>query len=61
MNQHTSIGTVGHTPVPNPNIDLQYRDDLKNRLAAIAALIVSATLTFAWVGVLVYVLLMFYF
>jgi hypothetical protein len=61
MNQHTSIGTVGSRPAPQSKVDLHYRDDFRNRLGAIAALIVGATLTFAWVGVLLYVLLMLYF
>jgi hypothetical protein len=61
MNHHTSIGTVGNRRASAPEIARRHPDNLRNRLTAVAALIGGATLTFAWVGVLLYVLVMLYF
>ena len=61
MNQHTGIGTVGNSRASEPKTELRHRDDFKNPMTAVAPLVVMGALTFAWVGALLYVLLMLYF
>jgi len=61
MNQHTSFDTVASRTASGPTIVRSTGDHLKDWIATVATLIVSAGLTFAWTGLLIYVLLLLYF